>query len=70
VHCRPIKEALANAAQQLAQGLLEHVRLALRRSSTKIGESCAALAAEVRGLLSDQAALLCAWQHGHCWHAQ
>jgi hypothetical protein len=48
VRCRPIKEALAAAAQQLARGLLEHVRLVLRQSSAEIGEGCAALAAEVR----------------------
>jgi hypothetical protein len=48
VRCKPLKEALAAAASQLADGLLEHVRASLKASSMDIGDSCAAMAAEVR----------------------
>lgn len=49
VRCKPLKEAMAAAASQLADGLLEHVRATLKASSVDIGDNCAAMAAEVRG---------------------
>ena len=47
VRCKPIKEALAAAARQLASGLLEHVRQVLRASSADACQGCTSLAAEV-----------------------
>jgi hypothetical protein len=51
VRCKPVKEAMAAAATQVADGLLEHVRATLKASSADIGEHCAAMATEVRGAL-------------------